>query len=219
MEAVFEATELGAGFKIAMTDLEIRGAGNLLGSQQSGHVAAVGFDMYTNLLKDAIDRMRGQQKEERPQITVDLPFDVLIPAAYVPDERERLALYRRVATLESEVDIKPFEDELRDRFGVPPRSVRNLLTQVRVKFLAERAHITSVILRGEALLVKGERRILFDRVNLYKQFGMKAHVSENILRIPRTLLDEDWLQSLTKVLEDTIALRERQDAAVAAAQA
>jgi transcription-repair coupling factor (superfamily II helicase) len=219
MEAVFEATALGAGFKIAMTDLEIRGAGNLLGSQQSGHVAAVGFDMYTTLLKDAIDRMRGQPKDERPQITVDLPFDVLIPAAYVPDERERLALYRRIATLESEDDIKPFEDELRDRFGVPPRSVRNLLTQVRVKFLAERAHITTVILRGEALIIKGERRILFDRVNLYKQFGMKAHISDNVLRVPRTVIGEDWLESLITVLQDTIDLRERQEAAAVAAQA
>ena len=219
MEAVFEATELGAGFRIAMTDLEIRGAGNLLGSQQSGHVAAVGFDMYTNLLKDAIDRMRGQSKEERPQITVDLPFDVLIPASYVPDERERLALYRRVATLESQADLGPFEDELRDRFGVPPLSVRNLLTQMRVKFLAEQAHITAVILRGDALVIKGERRILFDRVNLYKQFGMKAHVTENVLRIPKSEIGDDWLERLTQVLRDTIALRERQEAAVVAMQA
>ena len=216
MEAVFEATELGAGFKIAMTDLEIRGAGNLLGSQQSGHVAAVGFDLYTNLLKDAIDRMRGQPKDERPQITVDLPFDVLIPITYVPDERERLAMYRRIATLESESDIQPFEDELRDRFGVLPRSVRNLLTQVRVKFLAEKAHVTAVVLRGEALVFRGERRILFDRVNLYKRFGMKAHVSENVLRIPKSEIGADWLDGVIGVLNDTITLRERQDAAVAA---
>ena len=81
MEAVFEATELGAGFKIAMADLEIRGAGNLLGSEQSGNVAAIGFDLYTNLLTAAIERQRGQAPVERQQITVDLPFDVLIPGA------------------------------------------------------------------------------------------------------------------------------------------
>lgn len=160
--------------------------------------------------------MRGQPKDERPQITVDLPFDVLIPITYVPDERERLAMYRRIATLESESDIQPFEDELRDRFGVLPRSVRNLLTQVRVKFLAEKAHVTAVVLRGEALVFRGERRILFDRVNLYKRFGMKAHVSENVLRIPKSEIGADWLDGVIGVLNDTITLRERQDAAVAA---
>ncbi|HEV3309449.1 MAG TPA: transcription-repair coupling factor, partial [Chloroflexota bacterium] len=218
MEAVFEATELGAGFRIAMADLEIRGAGNLLGSEQSGHVAAIGFDLYTNLLKDAVDRMREQVPAEaaRTPVTVDLPFDVLIPDAYVPDERERLALYRRLAGLSKAEDVAGLEEELRDRFGPIPGAVRNLLTQLGVKFLAETAHVTAVALRGDRLTIRGERRILYDRVALYKRFGTNARIDENVLRVEASTLEPDWLEAIRGILADTAALRERQAAAVAA---
>jgi transcription-repair coupling factor (superfamily II helicase) len=213
MEAVFEATELGAGFRIAMTDLEIRGAGNLLGAEQSGHVAAIGFDLYTNLLKDAIERQRGQAQVERPQVTVDLPFDILIPASYVPDERERLALYRRLATLASSDLLSPLEEELRDRFGPPPQAVTNLLSQVGVKFQAQNAHVSVVALRGDRLTIRGEKRILYDRVALYQRFGTDARIDENVLRIEAAALQPDWLQAIKDILTDTAALRERQAAA------
>ncbi len=215
MEAVFEATELGAGFNIAMTDLEIRGAGNLLGAEQSGNVAAVGFDLYTNLLRDAIERMRGQPREEKIPVTIDLPFDVLIPESYVKDQRERLALYRRVATIETKDEIKRFEEELRDRFGPLPLSLDNLLKQVELKLLAESAQFLSIVLRGEMLVIKGERRILFDRVGLYRRFGMSARIDDNTLRVQRSALSDDWLADLYGILEDTVALRSRQQAAVA----
>lgn len=216
MEAVFEATELGAGFQIAMADLEIRGAGNLLGSEQSGHVAAIGFDLYTNLLKDAIDRMRGQPQVERAHVTVDLPFDVLIPDGYLPDERERLTLYRRLATLTSAADLAPFRDELRDRFGPPPQPVENLMRQVEIKLLAEQARIVSILMRGDTLSIRGQRRTLYDRVGLYKRFGMAARIDETLLRIDVPALGPDWLGAIEEILKDTIAIRERQEAAVAA---
>jgi len=217
MEAVFEATELGAGFKIAMTDLEIRGAGNLLGSEQSGNVAAIGFDLYTNLLKDAIERQRGAQPVEKTQVTVDLPFDVLIPEGYVADERERMALYRRIATLESADQVAPFREELRDRFGPLPKQVINLLDQVGVKFMAEKAGIAMVSLRGDRLTIRGAGRILYDRVALYRRFGMEAKIEESTVRIYATALGPDWLQAIRDVLEDTAALRERQVTATAEA--
>ena len=217
MEAVFESTELGAGFRIAMTDLEIRGAGNLLGAQQSGHVAAIGFDLYTNLLKDAVERMRGQPHEERPRVTVDLPFDVLIPESYVTDQRERLSLYRRLATLTAQDQLRPFEEELRDRFGPVPEPVKNLLAQADIKLLAERAQVSTVVLRGDRLTVKGAQRILFDRVALYKRFGMTSRIDDNILRVDASALEPDWLHAIRDILVDTAALRERQTAAMAPA--
>lgn len=214
MEAVFEATELGAGFRIAMSDLEIRGAGNLLGAEQSGNVAAIGFDLYTNLLSEAIERMRGQPAVDRTQVTVDLPFDVLIPETYVPDERERLALYRRLATLADLEGIAGMSEELRDRFGPIPEAVTNLLSQMEVKFLAERAHVVSLVLRGDLLTVKGEKRILYDRLALYKRFAMDARIDENILRIEASALQPDWLQKIKGILEETAAIRDRQAEAV-----
>jgi transcription-repair coupling factor (superfamily II helicase) len=214
MEAVFEATELGAGFKIAMTDLEIRGAGNLLGSEQSGNVAAIGFDLYTSLLKDAIERQRGERPVERAQVTVDLPFDVLIPDNYVPDERERMSLYRRIAVLESADQVQPFAEELRDRFGPAPPQVENLFDQIGIKFLAEAAGVAMVSLRGERLTIRGAGRTLYDRVGLYRRFGMEAKIDENTLRISVGALGRDWLQAIRVVLTDTAALRERQQTAV-----
>jgi transcription-repair coupling factor (superfamily II helicase) len=219
MEAVFEATELGAGFRIAMTDLEIRGAGNLLGAEQSGHVAAVGFDLYTNLLKDAVERQRGRAPVERPQVTVDLPFDVLIPDSYVPDERERLALYRRLATVEDVAGLSELRDELKDRFGVLRRAVENLLRQTEIKIIAQAAGILMVALRGDRLTIRGERRTLFDRVALYKRFGTAARIDEHVLRIEASALEPDWLEAVTAIIADTAALRQRQAEAVAAASA
>jgi transcription-repair coupling factor (superfamily II helicase) len=208
LEAVFEATELGAGFNIAIADLEIRGAGNLLGPEQSGHVAAIGFDLYMNLLKEAIDRLRGQAVEERPQVTIELPFAVMIPADYVPDERERLVLYRRLAMLRTSEELTAFEAELRDRFGPLPPAVRNLLTQVEVKLLAERARISSLVLR-EVLVIRGGPHTLYDRVALYQRYGMHANIVGSTLRIPRKALGEDWLGAIRTILEETAALREQ----------
>jgi len=217
MEAVFEATELGAGFQIAMADLEIRGAGNLLGAEQSGNVAAIGFDLYTDLLRDAIDRMRGRKPVERPHVTVDLPFDVLIPPTYVPDERERLGLYRRLAALETAVDVPAVEAELRDRFGPPPPSVRNLLKQIDLKFRAEAAGVSSVVLRGRTLVIKGQPRILFDRAGLYRRFGMDARVDQNVLRVEAEALGEDWTSAIADILDETAAFAARLAAEPAAA--
>ncbi|HZT95574.1 MAG TPA: TRCF domain-containing protein, partial [Chloroflexota bacterium] len=164
---------------------------------------------------DAIDRMRGQVREEKPVVTIDLPFDMLIPDAYVPDQRERLALYRKVARLESVDQIEPLKEELRDRFGPVPKSVQNLLTQLELKLMAQQVGFISIVLRGELLVIKGERRIVFDRVGLYRRFGMSARIDENTLRIQRSSLSEDWLADLRAILTDTLALRERQQAALA----
>src|SRR5207244_659670 len=137
LQAVFEASELGAGFKIAMHDLEIRGAGNILGAEQHGHVAAVGFELYTQMLEEAVNSERGAPKEATlPEVVVDLALSTAIPDDYVPSRQRKLELYRRIAELATLDDLGGLREEPRDRYGAPPEPVRNLLYGVEVKVRA-----------------------------------------------------------------------------------
>ncbi|MBL8104070.1 MAG: transcription-repair coupling factor [Anaerolineales bacterium] len=163
LEVIAENTQLGAGYSIAMRDLEIRGAGELLGTRQSGHIQAVGFHLYTRLLADAVRRIRtvkGQMsKVEEPSLTfrpstfdlplsmpvnVDLPLAVGIPAEYIPDQDLRLRLYRRIADLRDETEIDALASEFKDRFGELPDMTANLFYQMRVKLRAEKAGLSSI---------------------------------------------------------------------------
>ncbi len=170
LEVIAENTELGAGYSIAMRDLEIRGAGELLGTRQHGHIQAVGFHLYTRLLADAVRQLRhaesaevgrGQLQEPGTQlfgegarldlarplalpVNVELPLAVGIPADYIADQDLRLRLYRRLADMRHEQEIEALEIEFRDRFGPPPEMVRNLLYQMRVKLRAEHIGLTSI---------------------------------------------------------------------------
>jgi transcription-repair coupling factor (superfamily II helicase) len=157
LEALMDFTELGSGFAIAMRDLEIRGAGNLLGSEQSGHIAAVGFEMYLRLLEEAVALERGEapeRREERPVI-VELPVDAYLPPGYVMDEIERVDLYRRSSSVRSLAEADDLAEELDDRFGEPPVPARNLLGLSRVKLLAREAGATSVTFRSNTMAISG----------------------------------------------------------------
>jgi transcription-repair coupling factor (superfamily II helicase) len=157
LEALLDFTELGSGFAIAMRDLEIRGAGNLLGAEQSGHIAAVGFEMYLNLLEEAVAAARGEPQErveERPVI-VELTLDAYLPPEYVMDEIERVDLYRRASGLGSLAEVEDLAEELVDRFGELPEPTRNLLGLSRVKLLAREAGASSVTFRSGNLTVTG----------------------------------------------------------------
>ncbi len=159
LEALMDFTELGSGFAVAMRDLEIRGAGNLLGSEQSGHIAAVGFEMYLRLLEEAVALARGdnvERREERPVI-VELPLDAYIPPGYVMDEIERVDLYRRASGLGSTAEVEDLAEEMTDRFGALPDPVRNLLGLSRVKLFARDIGATSVSYRSGSLSVSGVR--------------------------------------------------------------
>ena len=150
LETMREATELGAGYTIAMRDLEIRGAGDLLGTRQSGHIAAVGFDLYTRLLSRAVRVLKAQRAGEPPpaepldEIRIDLPLSARLPGEYVPDTRLRLQIYRRMANLYSMEQIEELERELEDRFGSLPQEVRNLTYQLRLKVLARQAGVSAI---------------------------------------------------------------------------
>ena len=157
LEALMDFTELGSGFAIAMRDLEIRGAGNLLGAEQSGHIAAVGFEMYLRLLEEAVALEKGEaleRREERPVI-VELPVDAYLPPGYVMDEIERVDLYRRASGVRSLAEGDDLAEELADRFGELPVPARSLLGLSRVKLLAREAGATSVTYRSGTLAVSG----------------------------------------------------------------
>jgi transcription-repair coupling factor (superfamily II helicase) len=157
LEALLDFTELGSGFAIAMRDLEIRGAGNLLGAEQSGHIAAVGFEMYLTLLEEAVAAARGEpqeRREERPVI-VELTLDAYLPPGYVLDEIERVDLYRRASGLRSLPEVEDLAEELVDRFGALPEPARNLLGLSRIKLLAREVGASSVTYRTGNLTVTG----------------------------------------------------------------
>ncbi|MGC8633102.1 MAG: transcription-repair coupling factor [Candidatus Limnocylindrales bacterium] len=149
LQAIFNASELGAGFQIALADLEIRGAGNVLGAEQHGHIAAVGFDLYTRLLADAVEEQKAVLEDRepvlaRPAATVDLPVDAYLPEEYVAGEPQKLEFYRRLSRVHSEQELDAARHDLEDRFGPLPPPADRLLDVVRLRLLAERAGVTSV---------------------------------------------------------------------------
>lgn len=149
LAAIREFTDLGSGFRIAMRDLEIRGAGNLLGAEQHGHMEAVGYDLYCKMLNEAVRQLKGETQEEAYNTTIDLNVDAYIPDHYIPNEYHKLDIYKRVAAIESEEDMEDMTEELIDRFGDYPKKVEMLLEVARLKSLAHQVYVTSVEQKGE----------------------------------------------------------------------
>jgi len=169
LEVIAENTQLGAGYSIAMRDLEIRGAGDLLGTRQHGYIAAVGFHLYTRLLADSVRRIRATAGDQLPETTtpfdsmdlplampvnVDLPLAVGIPSEYIPDQELRLRLYRRIADLRDESEINAIASEFNDRFGLLPEIVQNLLFQMRIKLRAEEIGLASISMENGQILLR-----------------------------------------------------------------
>jgi transcription-repair coupling factor (superfamily II helicase) len=157
LQAIFNASELGAGFQIALADLEIRGAGNILGGEQSGHMAAVGFDLYSRLLAEAVEERKARREDraprvEKPQAIVDLPVEAHLPDDYVPEEAQKLELYRRLARARDAGDLAAFRQELTDRFGPMPQPVVRLVEVAELRLAAESAGVASMS-REEGMLV------------------------------------------------------------------
>ncbi len=149
LAAIREFTDLGSGVKIAMRDLEIRGAGNLLGKEQHGHMDAVGYDLYCKMLSEAVRHLKGEIPEETYETTIDLNIDAYIPASYIANEYQKLDIYKRIASIESEEEQDDMLEELIDRFGDPPRKVQQLLMIARLKAEAHAAYIIAVEQKGE----------------------------------------------------------------------
>ncbi|MFC0300086.1 transcription-repair coupling factor [Virgibacillus soli] len=173
LQAIKEFTELGSGFKIAMRDLSIRGAGNLLGAQQHGFIDSVGFDMYSQMLKEAIEaRKQGKEIEDiapfEPEIS--LKVDAYIPDAYIHDEKQKIEMYKEIRAISSSDDLSELQDELIDRFGTFPDEVENLLTVATLRYIAEKERVSSILEQGNKieLLLTEERSQKVDGAKLFE---------------------------------------------------
>ena len=150
LQAIREFTELGSGIKIAMRDLEIRGAGNVLGAEQHGHMEAVGYDLYCKMLNQAVLALKGETLEEDSYETVvECDIDAYIPGRYIKNEYQKLDIYKRISAIETEEEYMDMQDELMDRFGDIPRSVENLLKIASIRALAHQAYVTEVVINRQ----------------------------------------------------------------------
>jgi transcription-repair coupling factor (superfamily II helicase) len=219
LETIAEATELGAGFRIAMRDLEIRGAGELLGTRQHGHIAAVGFDLYTRLLARAVQIAQAQRQMvgaggdgggEAAQaaayvlpleqaVQINLPIAAYVPADYVRDETLRLQLYRRLAGLTTEEEIDDMEAELADRFGPLPEEAINLFFQLRLKLQAIDAGAKAIVVDEGQVAIRADSLEDVDRQWLQRRLGDRGRVARRSVWLP---LDEEgrWRTILVAAL-------------------
>ena len=181
-------TDLGAGMAVAMKDLEIRGAGNMLGGEQSGHIADVGFDLYIRLVGEAVAEYRGDSAEPEPEMRIEIPIDAHLPTDYVESERLRLEMYKRLAEVKSEADVKAIEAELHDRYGVPTQPTLNLLEVARFRLLAREAGITEVVSQGTYIRF-GPAELLDSKQLRLKRLYPRSVVKETArhILVPRPL--------------------------------
>jgi transcription-repair coupling factor (superfamily II helicase) len=157
LKTLTEFTDLGSGFKIAMRDLEIRGAGNILGPQQSGYIAEVGFDLYCKLLEEAVKELKGEPLEERVATTVETDLPAFIPDTYVEDDKQRVIFYKRLVETREISDVNDLKGELTDRYGRIPDQAANLLEFQKIRVLAGKAGIERVVVRASAILLEGKK--------------------------------------------------------------
>jgi transcription-repair coupling factor (superfamily II helicase) len=180
LRAVLDAQGYGAGFQIAMHDLEIRGAGNILGVEQSGHINAIGFGLYCKLLKRTIERMKGLYVPEPMDVKIKLPIHALIPEDYIPDPAQRIDTYKRLADIVTEQELTSIRKELRDRYGPFPYETENLLNVVSLRLFAEEYSLTRVELDDDKIIAErsGKRIMTGTRFPRIKAAGDKTIVTE-----------------------------------------
>jgi transcription-repair coupling factor (superfamily II helicase) len=188
LATIAQHTEAGAGMYVALKDLEIRGAGNLLGGEQSGHIAGVGFDLYVRMIGEAVTELKGDGPAERPEVRVELPINAHIPHDYVPGERLRLEAYTRIAAIDSPEDAAEVADELADRYGTLPEPVTNLLDVARLRARARRAGLTDITQQGTFIRfspveLPDSRQVRLQR--LYPKTVLKPAVRSMLVPVPR----------------------------------
>ncbi len=221
LAAIFEASELGSGFQVALRDLEIRGAGNLLGAEQSGNIASVGFDLYTKMLAEEVESMRAAHEGRKPATpsdsrgpTVDLPASAFIPESYVPELEARLALYQRVAALTSIEECESLVTETADRLGAIPAPLQHLFALVRIRLVAREAQVPVVRVEDDEVVVVSEDRAAFGKRTL-PSLPRGVRVGQSQVRVARSALGRDWLRAV-EVLLRLLASGNRQPAAAGA---
>ena len=216
LAAIREFTEFGAGFRIAMRDLEIRGAGNILGPEQHGHLATVGYDMYCKLIEETLHEVQGVSAAAKPLETrVDLRVDAFLPTDYVRDERQRMEMYKRIAAIQTQEDREDIEEELLDRFGETPAVVDALLDVSQLRALCNNVGVTNVLYRKGALTMRVDNNCIADPMLLFRalqetdqRFSVQQGAVSAILLKDLKLQERDMLREGVKVmrkLNDVIA--------------
>jgi len=206
LAALKEFSDLGAGFKIAALDLELRGAGNLLGGEQSGHIEAVGFELYTQMLDRAVREMKGEAAPDEAETQLNLGLNIRIPGDYIPEENQRLQMYKRVARVETESQLLDVAAEIEDRYGPPPQAVRHLLDYASLKLLCMRVGVVAIDRKRDAVTFKFRQNAAVDPEQLARfvssqkgaqftpdgmlKFVLKATPAEEVLRAMRTVLEQ-----------------------------
>lgn len=208
LDTLAEYSDLGVGFQIAVRDLEIRGAGDILSMKQSGHVTVVGLQLYTQLLQQSVKRLKAEEKGEsvevtnpfdRERIVIDLPLAAYIPEGWIPEMALRLQLYRRIGNLQTLAEIETLHAELRDRFGELPGAVEGLLFQLRVKVLATTINATAVVKPRDHILIRTGWLHAIDRAKLARLLGSDVDVSRTAVELKPT--PETWRTRLIQILE------------------
>ncbi len=206
LAALKEFSDLGAGFKIAALDLELRGAGNLLGGEQSGHIEAIGFELYTQMLERAVREMKGEAAPDEAETQLNLGLNIRIPAEYIPEENQRLRMYKRVAGVETDSQLSDVAAELQDRYGPPPPAVRNLLDYASLKLLCMRVGVNAIDRKRDSVTFKFKQNAAVDPEHLAHfvsaqrgaqltpdgmlKFVIKTAAADEVLRVLRTVLEQ-----------------------------
>lgn len=202
LRTIREASSLGSGFRIALKDLEIRGAGNLLGQEQSGHIGAVGFELYSRLLAEAVEKLKAEREGRKPAPrpafpSVDLPLPAYLPEEYVPGTSLRLALYQRLADARSLQALGELEQELVDRFGRLPPPAKNLLYLGRLRVLGAQAGVTAISCLGRQVVIRMARGI---KPKVREKLAPPVRAGANQIRFSLREAKDDWLHLLEKVV-------------------
>ncbi|HEX4007937.1 MAG TPA: transcription-repair coupling factor [Acidobacteriaceae bacterium] len=207
LAALKEFSDLGAGFKIAALDLELRGAGNLLGGEQSGHIEAVGFEMYTSMLEEAVSKLKGEEKVERPSVQLSLGIALRIDESYISEENQRLRMYKRIAGVENERAVEDVRTELTDRYGPLPTSVGHLLQAATLRIACERIGVAQVDRKRDQLHIKFTESAAVDPGRLMKLVAKNAKrgaqfTPQGVLRFPIAgVKPDEVLQEVRGLLE------------------
>ena len=221
LQTIASNTDLGSGIAVAMKDLEIRGAGNLLGGEQSGHIEGVGFDLYVRLVGEAVAAFKGESEAPPAEVKIELPVDAHLPHDYVPGERLRLEAYRKLAQVSDAAEVERIHEELVDRYGAPPRPVETLLQVARLRTVARAAGLTDIAVQGQMVRfapiedLRESQQLRLTRV--YKGTIIKPALRQILVPMPKTapvggkpLRDQeilDWAAQLVRsILLDDYAL-------------
>ena len=218
LNTILAATELGAGFQIALRDLEIRGIGNLLGAEQSGQISAIGFDLYTKLLAEAVRQLKEADSSdstatppvrEFSTVRVDIGIDARIPDSYIEDLAQRLSIYQRLARIRAESEIDDLDEEIRDRFGPMPTHVKLLMKMARMRLMAEQAGVELAVAKETRATLTLKEPTGGARVPLQKQLGTGVDVGHMQIRVEIDRDDPEWIDELMAVLDQLKMFQER----------